>query len=101
MNRFGPVRLPRLSGWPVGAAASRRCPPPARQPCWPLVADLGSDFYADEAQIAAAAQAQGSFNLIHLESMSKVDVYSVWRTDFGRAQLDRKRRVLVGRAEPL
>jgi hypothetical protein len=67
----------------------------------PLVAALGSEFYADEEQITAAVMEQGSFNLIHLATMAKVDVYAVWRTEFGRAQLARKSRRQVGRAEPL
>jgi len=67
----------------------------------PLVASLGSGFYADEAQIAAAAQNQGSFNLIHLDTMSKIDVHSVWRTDFGVTQLARRRPTQVGGASPL
>jgi hypothetical protein len=67
----------------------------------PLIACLGSGFYADEAQIAAAAQNQGSFNLIHLDTMSKIDVYSVWRTDFGVTQLARRRPTQVGGGSPL
>ena len=62
----------------------------------PLVAALGCEFYADEGQITAAAQNQSSFNLIHLATMAKVDVYAVWRTDFGRTQLARRRRSQIG-----
>jgi len=67
----------------------------------PLVATLGSGFYADEAQIAAAAQNQGSFNLIHMDTMSKIDVYPVWRTEFGVTQLARRRPTRVGGGVPL
>jgi hypothetical protein len=67
----------------------------------PLVAALGSEFYADVAQITAAAMNQRSFNLIHLETMAKVDVYVVWRTDFGRTQLARKRTSQIGQTSPL
>ena len=67
----------------------------------PLVAALGAEFYADEPQISAAAMNQGSFNLIHLPTMSKVDVYVVWRTDFGRTQLARRQRKHVGRTDPI
>ena len=73
----------------------------AGQHAGPLIACLGSGFYADEAQIAAAAQNQGSFNLIHLDTMSKIDVYSVWRTDFGVTQLARRRPTQVGGGSPL
>jgi hypothetical protein len=67
----------------------------------PIVAALGPEFYADEAQITEAAMNQGSFNLIHLATMAKVDVYVVWRTEFGRTQLARRRRQQVGSVEPL
>ena len=67
----------------------------------PLVAALGAEFYADEPQISAAAMNQGSFNLIHLPTMSKVDVYVVWRTDFGRTQLARRQRKQVGQTHPI
>ena len=66
-----------------------------------LVAALGRQFYADEAQITAAARDQGSFNLIHLDTMSKIDVYLVWRTDFGATQLARRRPAHVGSDSPL
>jgi hypothetical protein len=33
--------------------------------------------------------------------MAKVDVFVVWRTDFGRTQLARRRYTQVGSAEPL
>jgi len=62
----------------------------------PLVAALGPEFYADEAQITAAAMNQSSFNLVHRPTMAKVDVYVVWRTDFGRAQLERRQPKQVG-----
>lgn len=62
----------------------------------PLVTALGSDFHADAAQITAAAQNQGSFNIIHQPTMVKVDVFVVWRTDFGRTQLSRRQQKPVG-----
>lgn len=62
----------------------------------PLARMLQGEFYVDAGQIAAAAQSQGSFNLIHLESMSKVDVYVVWRSEFGRSQLARKEKKMIG-----
>ncbi len=66
-----------------------------------LVSALGSEFYADLDQISAAIRTQGSFNLVHLDSMSKIDVYVVWRTEFGQAQLTRRRQTHVGTAAPL
>ncbi len=67
----------------------------------PLVAALGPEFYTDEPQINAAVLNQSSFNLIHLPTMAKVDVFVAWRTDFGRAQLARRQLKHVGRTDPL
>ncbi len=66
----------------------------------PLVRLLQAEFYVDAGQIVTAAMNQGSFNLIHLDTMSKVDVYVVWRTDFGRIQLARKQSKLIGPTPP-
>ena len=65
-----------------------------------LVAAFGPEFYADAGQITTAALNQGSFNLIHLATMAKVDVFVVGRTDFGRTQLARRRRRQVGLTDP-
>jgi hypothetical protein len=67
----------------------------------PLVAQLGSEFYADLPSIQAAIPDGGSFNLIHLETMVKVDVYVAWRSDFARSQFARRLRRNVGTGEPL
>src|SRR5437870_7372542 len=48
----------------------------------PLVAKLSGDFYADLHSILTAIQSQSSFNLIHLETMTKVDVFVRWRDPF-------------------
>src|SRR5881628_3631413 len=45
----------------------------------PLVEALAPEFYADLQVILSATQTQGSFNLIHLETMTKVDVFVRWR----------------------
>jgi hypothetical protein len=55
----------------------------------PLVQLLGEGFYAD-AEMMREAIAQRSFNLIHLESMFKVDVFVAQPRDFDRAQLARR-----------
>ncbi|MCU0784483.1 MAG: hypothetical protein MUF81_10660 [Verrucomicrobia bacterium] len=67
----------------------------------PLVRQLAGEFYADLPAILAATQAQGSFNLIHLETMCKVDVFVSWRTPFGQSQLSRREKKTVGQASPL
>ena len=40
-----------------------------------LVAALEPDYFVDEARVRAAVEAKRSFNLIHLETMFKVDVF--------------------------
>lgn len=67
----------------------------------PLVENLGGEFYADLPSILTAIQHQGSFNLIHLETMSKVDVFVNWRSPFGQAQFSRRLKKSVGEAAPL
>lgn len=57
----------------------------------PLIAKLGSDWYADETAIRDAVSNRASFNLIHFATAMKVDVFlpKVRRFDdgeFGRSQ---------------
>jgi hypothetical protein len=67
----------------------------------PLVKQLAGEFYADLSAIMTAIRNQGSFNLIHLESMSKVDVFVSWRSPFGQSQLSRRAKKTVGQISPL
>ena len=67
----------------------------------PLVARLSGEFYVDLASITAAIQDQGCFNLIHLDTMTKVDVFIHWRTAFGQSQFARRQRKAVGQVAPL
>lgn len=67
----------------------------------PLVAQLSGEFYADPAAIVAAIQNQGCFNLIHLSTMTKVDVFVRWRDAFGQSQFARRQKKSVGQAAPL
>ena len=62
----------------------------------PLVTRLSGEFYVDRASITAAIQSQGCFNLIHLETMTKVDVFVHWRSSFGQSQLARRQKKSVG-----
>lgn len=64
-----------------------------------LVSSLGADFYADEEMIRGAIEHRSSFNLIHFETMFKVDVFI--RKDRPFDQMQFKRRVeQVFAAEP-
>jgi len=66
----------------------------------PLVEHLGAGFYADLAAIHAAIQEGRSFNLIHLDTMVKVDVYVATSSDFIRSEFTRRLRRDVGTSEP-
>lgn len=66
-----------------------------------IAAELSSDFYVELESILQAIEAQGSFNLIHLESMTKVDVFIRWRTPFAQSQFQRRQSKLLGAGNPL
>lgn len=57
----------------------------------PLVARLGTEFYADPDAIARAVRARSSVNLIHLASNVKVDLFVVDQDSQGGMQLRRHR----------
>lgn len=61
----------------------------------PLVELLQQDYYADLPSILHAIERQGSFNLIHLGTMVKIDVYVSWRSDFARSQFARRVRATL------
>ena len=67
----------------------------------PLVARLQSGFYTDLQAIQIAVRTQGCFNLIHLETMTKVDVFVRWRDAFGQSQFARRQKKFVGQSAPL
>ena len=56
----------------------------------PFLAALGNDFYADSAVIKAAVAERRSFNIIHLETMVKVDIFTFKADAFGRSQFSRR-----------
>lgn len=55
-----------------------------------LIEALGDDFYADDEMILGAIQHRSSFNLIHLETMFKVDVFIRKERPFDRVQFERR-----------
>ena len=61
----------------------------------PLVQALGEAFYADAVMMHEAIDQRRSFNLIHLASMFKVDVFVARSRDFDRAQLTRRQLHLL------
>lgn len=65
----------------------------------PLVQALGDAFYASFEAIQAAIRQRSSFNLIHLETMFKIDVFVSKQRPFDQAQFER-RTIQVVAAEP-
>lgn len=55
-----------------------------------LMEALGMDFYADEEMIRSAIEHHGSFNLIHFETMFKVDIFIRKDRPFDRVQFQRR-----------
>ena len=65
----------------------------------PFVASLGNSFYADLETIQDAIQNQTSFNLLHLDTMFKVDIFVAKARSFDQSQLARRQSQQVG-SEP-
>src|SRR5579862_2257292 len=59
----------------------------------PLARGLQGDFYADEEMIASAVLRGRSFNVIHLPTAFKFDVFPLGRDAFNQSQMSR--RILV------
>jgi hypothetical protein len=58
----------------------------------PFVAALQEEFYMDEEMIAEAVRRRNSFNIIHRESMFKVDIFIPHPRPFLQSQLARAQR---------
>ena len=56
----------------------------------PFIAALGGQFYADTETIRVAVIARQSFNVIHIESMVKVDIFVFKADPFERSQFTRR-----------
>jgi hypothetical protein len=61
-----------------------------------FVSALASSFYVDEDMVRDAIRRGSSFNLVHLDSMYKVDVFVARDDLLDREQLARRRSVVVG-----
>ena len=58
----------------------------------PFVSALEADFYLDQEMIAESIQRNSSFNIIHRDTMFKVDVFIPRPSPFLKSQLARARR---------
>jgi len=56
----------------------------------PFVQRLGDAFYADSAMIRDAIRRHGSFNLIHLQTMFKVDIFIRRQRPYDSSQFERR-----------
>lgn len=66
----------------------------------PLLSALGPDYYADESAIHQAIERRSSFNLIHVPTLYKVDVFVATERPFDDHQLQRRiRRSLSDEAQ--
>ncbi|KXB05588.1 hypothetical protein AKJ51_04930 [candidate division MSBL1 archaeon SCGC-AAA382A20] len=61
----------------------------------PFVEALEEDFYIDKAMVEEAVNNHSSFNLIHLETMLKVDVFALGSNSVEQNELKRAERYLV------
>lgn len=61
----------------------------------PFVNLLGHAFYADPDMIQDAIRAGSSFNVIHLDSMFKIDVFILKPTPFLKEEFKRRQREVV------
>jgi hypothetical protein len=67
----------------------------------PFLAALGKDFYADAAAIGAAVAARRSFNVIHLDTMVKADIFVFKADPFGRSQFARRTARQISQDDPV
>ena len=62
----------------------------------PLIAALGDDWYADEGAIQEAVAQRSSFNLVHLDTAQKVDVFVAKDRPFENSQFLGATRLALG-----
>jgi hypothetical protein len=65
----------------------------------PFAAALGGAFYVPEQRVRDAVHRRGSFNVIHLETMVKVDVFVSQDRPFDRRAFDHVRPATAGGSE--
>jgi hypothetical protein len=58
-----------------------------------LVGEFGRDYYVDEGAVAEATRSTSMFNMLHLESMVKVDCIVRKRSRYREAEFERRREI--------
>jgi hypothetical protein len=66
----------------------------------PLAQALGDAFYADVEMMREAVRHHSSFNVIHLDTMFKVDVFVAKPREFDRSQLARRQSCILSEDPP-
>lgn len=66
----------------------------------PLTQALGDAFYADVEMMREAVHRHSSFNVIHLDTMFKVDVFVAKSREFDRSQLARRQSCVLSEDPP-
>ncbi len=61
----------------------------------PLVEALSASFYIDEERVADAVRRRVSFNIIHLATMAKVDLFVLRADPFARMEMGRRQRITL------
>jgi hypothetical protein len=61
----------------------------------PLVLALGEDFDVDEESLREAVARRSSWNIFHLPSVTKVDLFLLRQGDFDASEFARRRRVVL------
>lgn len=61
----------------------------------PLALALGADFDVDEESLREAVARRGSWNIFHLPSVTKVDLFLLRQGDFDASEFSRRRRVVL------
>ena len=59
----------------------------------PLIARWNAGFYVDESAVREALRTRSSFNVVHLETMDKIDVFVAGNDLLDREQMSRRRAV--------
>jgi len=66
-----------------------------------LIADVGADFYLDPGAVREAVANRTSFNLVHLATATKVDVFLLISEPFEVERMRTRQRVALGGAPAL
>jgi len=60
-----------------------------------LVAALSPEFYVDEERVASAVRRRASFNIIHLATLIKVDLFVLKDDPLSRQEMERRQHLTL------